>query len=95
MTKNTPVPTGKYAVGTLTYTVKNDRPEVIASSKMRSVASRVYYPVLKKSVENLIKARYKSREMARGVKKTFLAPLNYDKLEAEGKNTSECYENAE
>ncbi len=95
MTKNTPVPTGKYAVGTLTYTVKNDRPEVMASSKMRSVASRVYYPVLKKSVENLTKARYMSREMARGVKKTFLAPLNYDKLEAEGKNTSECYENAE
>ena len=48
-----PKPTGKYAVGTLTYTVQNDREETLPRGGMRSVAARVYYPVLKESVRNL------------------------------------------
>lgn len=37
-----PKPTGEYAVGTFTYTVRNDRKEVMHQGGMRSVAARVY-----------------------------------------------------
>ena len=50
-TRKTPGPTGEYAVGTVTYTVKDDREEALQPGAMRSVACRVYYPVLKESVE--------------------------------------------
>lgn len=36
-----PKPTGEYAVGTITYTVKNVREESLAPGTMRSVAARV------------------------------------------------------
>ncbi len=91
---NAPVPTGEYAVGTFTYTIKNHRQEVMEPSKMRSIASRVYYPVLKSSVENLPKARYMSPQIALGIKKAFMIAPNFGKLEKSGQNTSECYENA-
>ena len=45
-----PKPTGQYAVGTFTYTVYNDREEVLPAGGMRSVAARVYYPVVKETV---------------------------------------------
>ena len=89
-----PVPTGEYAVGTFTYTVKDDRPEALDPSGMRRVASRVYYPVPKDRVAGCAKAKGLSREMAEGIRKTFMFPLRYDRLEAAGENVSECYENA-
>ena len=61
---NMPLPTGRYAVGTFTYTVMNDRPEALEPSVMRSVASRVYYPVPKDRVQGCAKAKYLSRNMA-------------------------------
>ncbi len=89
-----PVPTGKYAVGTFTYTVKDDRPEALDPAVMRSVAARVYYPVPKDRVEGCAKAKCMSRRMAEGIRKMFLLPLNYDKMEAAGENLSACYEDA-
>ena len=89
-----PVPTGEYAVGTLTYTVKNDREDVLCPPAMRSVAARVYYPVLKESVAGLEKAHHITRNIATALKKVFFLPVNYDKLEAAGKNVSECYPDA-
>ena len=46
-----PKPTGRYAVGTFTYTIKDHRKEVLPAGGMRSIAARVYYPVTKESVE--------------------------------------------
>ena len=94
MKSSAPKPTGEYAVGTFTYTVKDDREEVMKPSTMRSVASRVYYPVLKEQTEGLKKARYMSRNMMTGLRKGFMIPLNYRKLEASGENRSECYVDA-
>ena len=89
-----PLPTGEYAVGTFTYTVYNDRDEVLVPGTKRSIPSRVYYPVQKESVEGMNKVRYMSRNIAEGLKKSMHAPIDYDKLEASGDNVSECYENA-
>lgn len=91
-----PVPTGEYAVGTFTYTVYNDREEKMycAPGTMRSIPVRVYYPVKKESVEGLPKARYLSKEMTLALKKKYYIPLNYEKMEQDGSNRSECYENA-
>ena len=44
-----PVPAGEYAVGTFTYTVYNDREEILLPGTQRSIPARVYYPVLKES----------------------------------------------
>ncbi len=91
--KMSPKPTGKYAVGTFTYTVYNDRPEVLKEheSEMRSVAARVYYPASKENVADLKKERYMSREMAKAIKKAYFADVHYDRIEANGENRSECY----
>lgn len=96
MSKELPKPQGKYQVGTFTFTVYNDREETDfeAQGQMRSIASRVYYPVDPSSVENIKKSRYMSREMTNGLARTFFIPLNYDKSEKNGKNLSDCYENA-
>lgn len=94
MRSGVPQPTGEYAVGTFTYTVVNDRPEILKPSAMRSVACRVYYPVLKSDTAGRKKAAYMSRNMAVAMRKAFMIPLNWDKMEAAGKNLSECYENA-
>ncbi len=91
---NIPAPTGPYAVGTFTYTVKDDRPEALNPSVMRSVASRVYYPVEKDRSAGCPRAKRMSRRMAEGIQKMFLLPLNYDRMEAAGENYSNCYENA-
>ena len=37
-----PKPTGQYAVGTFTYTIKEHRKEVSPAGGMRSIAARVY-----------------------------------------------------
>ena len=89
-----PEPTGQYAVGTNTYTVFNDREEVLVPGSMRSIPVRVYYPVTKESVEGKHKARYMSRDMAKALKKSMHAPINYEKSEAAGDNVSDCHENA-
>ncbi|MBP5222943.1 MAG: hypothetical protein J6Z35_07260 [Lachnospiraceae bacterium] len=94
MKEKLPVPSGEYAVGTLTYTIYHDREEKMCQSGMRNIAARVYYPVLKSAVENLPKARYLSERMAKGLKKIYLLPRDYEKLEASGDNVSECYEKA-
>ena len=94
MNRNTPQPTGEYAVGTFTFTVFNDREETLYPGKMRSVPSRVYYPVDRSSVEGLKKHQYMSREMASGLRKVMRLPVDYDKAEARGENISECYLNA-
>ena len=89
-----PVPTGEFAVGTFTYTVKDDRPEALNPATMRSVAARVYYPVPKDCVKGCRQAKCMSRNMAEGIRKMFMLPLNYDKMEAAGENLSACYEGA-
>ena len=90
-----PEPTGEYAVGTKSFSIYNDREEILESGKggMRSIASRVYYPAEKESVKDLPKCRYMSREMAAAMRSAFFVPINYDKLEKSGENISYCYEN--
>ncbi|MBO4902108.1 MAG: hypothetical protein J5518_04890 [Lachnospiraceae bacterium] len=89
-----PVPTGEYAVGTTTYTVYNDREEVLAPGTMRSIPARIYYPVSRSSVEGMPKARYMSKDMAMALKKSMHAPINYEKSEAAGENIFDCYADA-
>ena len=89
-----PKPTGRYAVGTFTYTVYNDRDEILFPGTKRSIPARVYYPVLKGSVEGKTKAQYMSRSVVEGLRKFMKAPLNYDKLESSGDNFSECFTDA-
>lgn len=91
---NRPLPTGEYAVGTFTFTIFNDRDEVLFPGTKRSIPARVYYPINKESVEGLSKARYLSKAIADGLRKVMHAPIDYEKLEASGDNVSECYENA-
>jgi dienelactone hydrolase len=88
-----PKPTGEYAVGTFTYTVKDDRKEVMHQGGMRSVTSRVYYPVLKESVKGLPKLTALSDNMIRGFKDSFKVAPNFKKNPEA--NQSECYANAE
>ena len=92
--KKRPSPTGEYAVGTCTFTVYNDREEVLQPGTMRNISARLYYPVSKESVEGMEMTRYMSRNIAKGLAKAIHAPINYDKSEAEGDNVSECYTNA-
>ena len=66
-----PKPTGEYAVGTFTYTVKDDRKEIMRQGGMRSVAARVYYPVLRESVKGLTKAVALSDNIAERLKGYF------------------------
>ena len=96
MSRTPPVPKGEYAVGTMTYTVCNDRAETMYCNPggSRSVPARVYYPVRKESVEGLQKAQYMSEAMCKALAKTFFLPINYKKLEKEGRNRSECYVDA-
>ncbi|MBO5986849.1 MAG: hypothetical protein J6Q02_08640 [Lachnospiraceae bacterium] len=89
-----PMPTGKYAVGTVTYSVMNDREEVLRPGTKRSISARVYYPTRKDSAAGLEKALYMSRNMFQGLKNGFKLPMNYDKKTAAGENTSECYTDA-
>ena len=91
---NKPMPSGEYAVGTFTHTIYTDREEVLAPGTKRNIPVRVYYPVLKESVEGMDKVKYMSREVAQSLKKLMHAPINIDKAEAQGDNFSECYENA-
>ncbi len=87
-----PRPTGEYAVGTFTYTVKDDREEVMHPGTMRSVAARVYYPVPKESAEGLSKAPAMSDNMLKGFRRSFMiTPAIAKHPEA---NVSECYPGA-
>ena len=90
------MPTGEYAVGTFSYTVYNDREEKMynAIGTKRSIPVKVYYPVSKESVEGLPKARYMSKATISAIRKNFYVPINYEKVESDGTNRSECYENA-
>ena len=87
-----PKPTGEYAVGTLTYTVQNDREETLPRGGMRSVAARVYYPVLKESVRDLSRITALSDPMLKGFRRAFMVAPDFRK-HPEG-NTSECYTGA-
>ena len=89
---NMPKPTGEYAVGTFTYTVKDDREEVMAPGTMRSVASRVYYPVSKESVEGLQKTVALSDNMIKGFKDAYKVAPNFKKNPE--MNHTECYTDA-
>lgn len=89
-----PESTGDYAVGTFTYTVYNDREELLEPGSKRSIPVRVYYPVLKESVKDLSKSKYMTREMAKGLSKSMGFPINYDKEDAAGNNVSNCYQDA-
>ncbi len=93
---NKPMPTGKYAVGTKTFTIYNTRKETLDSKgdSMRHIPARIYYPTSKNTTEGLTKAKSLSRSEAMGIKKIFMIPLNYDKMEAAGENDSECYVDA-
>ena len=88
-----PKPTGEYAVGTFTYTVKDDREEILNPGTMRSVAARVYYPVLQESVKGLPKTVTLSENMLRSYKKTFMTAPNFKKHPE--MKYSECYAGAE
>ncbi|MBR6484114.1 MAG: hypothetical protein IKT14_03760 [Clostridiales bacterium] len=79
-----PLPTGGYAVGTMTYSLYGDR----------SIACRVYFPVRNEDTEGLSKPRYMSPEICKGLGKTLMIPLSYKKIEKSGENFSECYEKA-
>ena len=93
---NKPMPTGKYAVGTKTFTIYNTRKEALDTKgdSMRHIPARIYYPTSKNTTEGLTKAKSLSRSEAMGIKKIFMIPLNYDKMEAAGENDSECYVDA-
>lgn len=91
--KTFPKPTGKYAVGTFTYTVKDDREEALRPGEMRSVAARVYYPVLKESTEGLPKFKALSDNMIKGFKNSFHVAPNFKKNPEA--NLSECFAGAE
>ena len=87
-----PAPTGEYAVGTFTYTVENDREEVLNPGTMRSVAARVYYPVLKEDVKGLPKATALTGNMIKGFRSSFkVVPVVGKHPEI---NLSECYADA-
>ena len=90
------MPTGEYAVGVFTYTVHNDREETMynALGTMRSIPVKVYYPAAKESVKGLTKARYMSKATVDAIRKNFYVPIKYEKVESDGTNRSECYENA-
>ena len=88
-----PKPTGEYAVGTFTYTVKDDREEILNPGNMRSVAARVYYPVLQESVNGLPKTATLSENMLRSYKSTFRVAPDFRKNP--DANLSECYADAE
>ena len=83
MSNKTPVPTGNYAVGTMTYSVYGDR----------NIACRVYYPARKEDTGGLSKAVYMTYEMYKGMKMIMPNPISYKKI-CEGGNYSECYDNA-
>ncbi|MBP5752987.1 MAG: hypothetical protein J6W60_09055 [Treponema sp.] len=87
-----PKPTGEYAVGTFTYTVKDVREEVLPAGGMRSVAARVYYPVLKENVEGLSKNIALSEHMLEGFRKSFHLAPDFTKNPED--NLSECYKDA-
>ncbi len=89
-----PKPGGKYAVGTTTFTSKEERDEVLNPGTKRRISARVYYPVTKDSVQGLKKTMYMSRDMFKGIKDAFKLPLDYDKETAAGNNVSECYKDA-
>lgn len=93
---NKPMPTGKYAVGTKTFTIYNTRKEALDTKgdSLRHIPARIYYPTSKNTTEGLTKAKSLSRSEAMGIKKIFMIPLNYDKMEAAGENDSECYVDA-
>lgn len=92
MSDTAPKPTGEYAVGTFTYTVYNDRAEVLEGhqEEMRSVAARVYYPISKESVP-AEKEKYMSREVAAALQGAYMVPIPYDNIEKNGENVSECF----
>ena len=81
---NKPTPTGEYKVGTLTFSLYGDR----------SIACRVFYPINNDADKGLKKPRYMSREICKGLRKTMLMPINYNKIEKQGGNFMECFENA-
>ena len=89
-----PLPTGEYAVGTTTFTVYNDRDEILFPGTKRSIPARVYYPSSKDSVKNMKKARYMSENVAGALKKYMHVPVDIDKSDAKGDNCSECYDDA-
>ena len=92
--KKSPKPTGKYAVGTTVFTAAEERDEVLRPGTKRRISARIYYPVFKKSVEGMAKTQYMSKDMFMGLKKAFMLPLKYDKVDAAGSNTSEAYTDA-
>ena len=90
------MPTGEYAVGTKTFTIYNTRKETLDTKgdSMRHVAARLYYPTSKDATGGLKKGKALSRSEAIGVRKAFMMPVNYDKMEASGENDSECFVDA-
>ena len=79
-----PTPTGEYKVGTFTFSLYGDR----------SIACRMFYPVTPDAAAGCNKPRYMSREVCKGISKTMMMPISYNKIEKQGGNFMECYENA-
>lgn len=91
---NKPMPSGQYAVGTFTYTVYNDRDDINYPGTKRCISARVYYPVLKESVDGFKKAEYMSREMASAFRKTYHLSKRFEDQRDSEDNSSECFVNA-
>ncbi len=91
---NRPLSTGEYAVGTFTHSLYNLRDEALETKSRRSLALRIYYPVLKEDIEGMEKTEYMSRDMAKALSKTVHVPINYDKSTKAGDNISDCYKDA-
>ncbi|MBR4542732.1 MAG: dienelactone hydrolase family protein [Lachnospiraceae bacterium] len=81
---NKPAPAGEYKTGTATFSLYGDR----------NIACRIYYPVNRDVTENLNKPRYMSPELAKGLSKTLMFPISYNKIEKQGDNYSECFTDA-
>ena len=87
-----PEPTGEYAVGTFTFTVKDVREEALRPGTLRSVAARVWYPVRKESTEGLPGIRALSESMLKAFRSTFLVAPDFRRHPE--RNESACYADA-
>ncbi|MBP5655151.1 MAG: hypothetical protein J6X33_06515 [Clostridiales bacterium] len=88
-----PKPTGRYPVGTRTFTVYNTRKEELdlKGDSMRHIPARIYYPAPVDLDTGYVKAESLSRSEAQGIRKVFMIPVNYDKISSDGSNEAECY----
>lgn len=86
-----PMPTGRYIVGTRLFTVNTEKKEILSghTDEIRRLSCRIWYPADPEDVKSRKKAEYLNRYLAEAVK------ADYEKSTADGKNSMECYADAE